>query len=216
MAPAVVFLLLLGVAGGRLSGAQALVEDAAVSGARAASLAPGPAEALGVAQTMVTTALKQPGADCVNFDPDTDVAVDTTRTSKPGARSPSRSPATSPTAGWAFPSTIRSRRVPSPPSTRTGAWEREPDTPSPAARHHQHLHRGRTAGHDRGDWVGGGRVPRTAGIPAGLRGGPGGRPRRRRRPGCRLGVRRHHTGRESRRVPVPRPPITSSRLATTW
>ena len=46
VAPAVVFLLLLGVAGGRLSGAQALVDDAAVSGARAASLAPGPAEAL--------------------------------------------------------------------------------------------------------------------------------------------------------------------------
>jgi Flp pilus assembly protein TadG len=77
VAPAVVFLLLLGVAGGRLSGAQALVDDAAVSGARAASLAPGPAEALGAAQAMVTTALQQSGADCVNFNPQTDVSLTT-------------------------------------------------------------------------------------------------------------------------------------------
>jgi Flp pilus assembly protein TadG len=77
VAPAVVFLLLLGVVGGRLSGAQALVDDAAVSGARAASLAPGPAEALGAAQAMVTTALQQSGADCVNFNPQTDVSLTT-------------------------------------------------------------------------------------------------------------------------------------------
>jgi len=78
VAPAVVFLLLLGVAGGRLSGAQALVDDAAVSGARAASLAPGPAEAPAAAQAMVTAALQQSGADCVNFNAETDVTVDTT------------------------------------------------------------------------------------------------------------------------------------------
>ena len=78
VAPAVVFLLLLGVAGGRLSGAQALVDDAATSGARAASLAAGPAEAPGAAQAMVTTALQQSGADCVNFNAATDVTVDTT------------------------------------------------------------------------------------------------------------------------------------------
>ena len=78
VAPAVVFLLLLGVAGGRLSGAQAIVDDAAVSGARAASLAPGPAEAPGAAQAIVTTALQQSGADCVNFNAQTDVTVDTT------------------------------------------------------------------------------------------------------------------------------------------
>ena len=78
VAPAVVFLLLLGVAGGRLSGAQALVDDAAVSGARAASLAAGPAEAPGAAQAMVTTALQQSGADCINFNAETDVTVDTT------------------------------------------------------------------------------------------------------------------------------------------
>jgi hypothetical protein len=77
VAPAVVFLLLLGVAGGRLSGAQALVDDAAVSGARAASLAPGPAEALGAAQAMVTTALQQSGADCVDFDAQNDVSLTT-------------------------------------------------------------------------------------------------------------------------------------------
>jgi hypothetical protein len=73
----VVFLLLLGVAGGRLSGAQALVDDAAVSGARAASLAPGPAEAFGAAQAMVTTALQQSGADCVDFDAQNDVSLTT-------------------------------------------------------------------------------------------------------------------------------------------
>jgi hypothetical protein len=77
VAPAVVFLLLLGVAGGRLSGAQALVDDAAVSGARAASLAPGPAEALGAAQTVVTTALQQSGANCVDFDAQNDVSLTT-------------------------------------------------------------------------------------------------------------------------------------------
>jgi len=77
VAPAVVFLLLLGVAGGRLSGAQALVDDAAVSGARAASLAPGPAEALGAAQAMVTTALQQSGANCVDFDAQNDVSLTT-------------------------------------------------------------------------------------------------------------------------------------------
>ena len=77
VAPAVVFLLLLGVAGGRLSGAQALVDDAAVTGARAASLAPGPAEALGAAQAMVTTALQQSGADCVDFDAQNDVSLTT-------------------------------------------------------------------------------------------------------------------------------------------
>ena len=59
MAPAVVFLLLLGVAGGRLSGAQALVDDAAVSGARAASLAPGPAEALPAALTAIDADLQR-------------------------------------------------------------------------------------------------------------------------------------------------------------
>jgi Flp pilus assembly protein TadG len=77
VAPAVVFLLLLGVAGGRLSGAQALVDDAAVSGARAASLALGPAEALGAAQAMVTTALQQSGANCVDFDAQKDVSLTT-------------------------------------------------------------------------------------------------------------------------------------------
>ena len=77
VAPAVVFLLLLGVAGGRLSGAQALVNDAAVSGARAASLAPGPAEALGAARAMVTTALQQSGANCVDFDAQNDVSLTT-------------------------------------------------------------------------------------------------------------------------------------------
>ena len=80
MAPAVVFLLLLGVAGGRLSGAQALVNDAAVSGARAASLAPGPAEALPAAQTVIDADLQPPvagsgSADCADFDPQTDVIL---------------------------------------------------------------------------------------------------------------------------------------------
>jgi hypothetical protein len=80
VAPAVVFLLLLGVAGGRLSGAQALVDDAAVSGARAASLAPGQAEALTAAQTVVDAALQPPvagsgSADCADFDPQTDISL---------------------------------------------------------------------------------------------------------------------------------------------
>ena len=80
VAPAVVFLLLLGVAGGRLSGAQALVNDAAVSGARAASLAPGQAEALTAAQTVIDAALQPPvagsgSADCADFDPQTDIIL---------------------------------------------------------------------------------------------------------------------------------------------
>jgi Flp pilus assembly protein TadG len=75
VAPAVVFLLLLGVAGGRLSGAQALVDDAAVSGARAASLAPGPAEALPAALTAIDADLLTPSADCADFNPQTDVTL---------------------------------------------------------------------------------------------------------------------------------------------
>ena len=77
VAPAVVFLLLLGVAGGRLSGAQALVDDAAVSGARAASLAPGPAEALPAALTAIDADLQAPSAECADFNPQTDVSLTT-------------------------------------------------------------------------------------------------------------------------------------------
>ena len=71
--PVLVMLLALAVLGGRVSGAQGLVNDAATSAAQAAALAQDPADAQSDGQSTAQAALQQSGADCV---PPAQVTVD--------------------------------------------------------------------------------------------------------------------------------------------
>ena len=73
LAPAVLLVIDLAVAGGRLTEGQSRVDDAAYAGARAASQAPDATTAAATATRIVATTLGGGGASCVGYQ----VSVDT-------------------------------------------------------------------------------------------------------------------------------------------
>ncbi len=77
--PAIVLIILVGVAAGRTATGQSRVEQAAAAGARAASSQHTPTEAEAEARSVVTTSLRNQGIDC---ETDT-ITVDTTGLTAP-------------------------------------------------------------------------------------------------------------------------------------
>ena len=74
LAPAVLLVIDLAVAGGRLTEGQSRVDEAAYAGARAASQAPDATRAAAAAARIVKAALEAGGASCATYQ----VSVDTT------------------------------------------------------------------------------------------------------------------------------------------